>query len=854
MPSKFLLTCILLSSVPLLLFGCNSDQKGKTENSIALHNSALQWRVAPTARMTPGIPLDGVKAVSSGRLHTCALTKNDSVQCWGQGDYGQLGNGQTIDSSVPVDVQAGSTDDSALTGIVAISAGDYHTCALTDAQTVKCWGRGYYGRLGNAERTDSSIPVNVHTSATNTAPLTGITAISSGAYHTCALTNERAVKCWGAGWLGVLGDGNAVDSSTPVNVRTSATDTSPLTGITAISSGQLHTCALTANETLKCWGRGYDGQLGNGGTSDSSFPALVHASATDTSPLTGIAAVSSGAYHTCAVTTTESVKCWGQGTRGRLGNNQTTPSLAPVDVHTSATDASPLTGIASVSSGIHHTCALTTAGTAKCWGRGQDGRLGDGATSGSLTPVNVRAGAKNASALSKIATISAGANHTCASTTRGAVKCWGRGWDGLLGNGPRYSNHSTPVNVRARAGEIAVLTGIAQIDSGRSHTCVVTDTKTVKCWGKGRSGQLGNGETSDSAAPLDVRASAADASPLTEIAAVSSGTQHTCALTTAGTVKCWGNGAWGRLGNDQTADSASPVDVHASATDSSPLSGIVAISSGYSHTCALTNTHSAKCWGEGWSGQLGNGTVVSSSTPVEVRASRTDGTALTGIVALSSGGKHTCALIGNNGPVKCWGYGDGGVLGDGVASDSSAPIDVHTSSTDSSPLMGITAISSGYFHSCALTDNGTVKCWGHGHGGLLGNGETSDSLTPVFVRANNTDSSALGGIVAISSGDFHTCALTDGKSAVCWGRGKSGQLGNGTNADSSIPVRVRQSATSLADLTEISAISSGGGHVCVVTTPGFVKCWGSRNHGRLGNLETGYETTPIDVLRTQVPL
>ena len=328
----------------------------------------------------------GGMMVSASVGHTCALKPNGQVACWGAGSYGRLGNGGETSSSTPVDVQTSSSNSSALSGIAAISSGSYHTCALTSGGNVKCWGRGSYGQLGNGGTDNSSTPIDVQISSTDNSPLGGIAAISSGSYHTCALTSGGKVKCWGRGESGQLGNKGAANSPTPVDVYTSLTNISALSGIAGISSGDSHTCALTTDGNVKCWGHGESGRLGNGGETSSLAPVDVQASSSDNSPLGGIAGISSGHSHTCALTTGGNVKCWGNGLYGRLGNGGPISSSTPVDVHASSSNTSALSSIAAVSSGHSHTCALTTGSNVVCWGRGNYGQLGNGGTTSSLNP------------------------------------------------------------------------------------------------------------------------------------------------------------------------------------------------------------------------------------------------------------------------------------------------------------------------------------------------------------------------------------------------------------------------------------------------------------------------------------
>jgi alpha-tubulin suppressor-like RCC1 family protein len=195
--------------------------------------------------------------ISAGGWHTCALThSNGAVKCWGYNGYGQLGNGSTLDSSTPVEVS--SITDAAP---VQVSAGGRHTCALLSDGTVECWGNGEYGQLGNGSTLDSSTPVEV-------SGITNATQISAGEAHTCALLSVGTVKCWGDNGDGELGNGATDDSSFPVEV-------SGITNAVQISAGGLHTCALLSGGTVKCWGGNGDGELGNGSTLDSSIPVNV---------------------------------------------------------------------------------------------------------------------------------------------------------------------------------------------------------------------------------------------------------------------------------------------------------------------------------------------------------------------------------------------------------------------------------------------------------------------------------------------------------------------------------------------------------------------------------------------------
>jgi alpha-tubulin suppressor-like RCC1 family protein len=355
----------------------------------------------------------------------------------------------------------------------------------------------------------------------------------------------------------------------------------------------------------------------------------------------------------------------------------------------------------------------------------------------------------------------------------------------------------------------AMATRSTAISAGGIHTCALT-SGGVKCWGNNEFGQLGDGTIADKTTPIDV-------SGLTSgVTAISAGTNHTCALTSAGGVKCWGYNFYGELGDGTTTLRTTPVDV------SGLTSGVAAISAGGEDTCALTSAGGVKCWGKNLSGQLGDGTTTSKTTPVDVSG------LASGVTAISAGDRHTCALTSAGG-VKCWGYNEFGSLGDGTTTLRTTPVDV------SGLASGVTAISAGEGHTCALTSVGGVKCWGHNLSGELGDGTNTQRTTPVDV------SGLASGVTAISAGGGHTCALTSAGGLKCWGDNGRGELGDGTNTQRTTPVDV-SGLTSHA-----AAISAGGNHTCALRSAGGAECWGYNFYGQLGDGTTTDKTTPVDV-------
>jgi alpha-tubulin suppressor-like RCC1 family protein len=353
-----------------------------------------------------------------------------------------------------------------------ISTGQYHSCGVTTAGAAKCWGDNAYGGLGDGSVVNSSTPVGVLGLGS------GVASVTAGLYDSCAVTTAGAVKCWGHNALGELGNGTTTDSSTPVDV------VGLNSGVARVSVGQVNTCAVTTGGAVKCWGFNVDGQLGDGTTTSSSTPVGVVGLGS------GGAAVSVGDYHSCAVTTGGAVKCWGENAWGSLGDG-TTPSNVPVTHNVPVGVVGLGSGVSSVTAGLDGSCAVTTAGAVKCWGLNIYGELGNGTTTNSSTPVDVLGLG------SGVAAVSAGGGHTCALTTGGAGKCWGYNPVGELGDGST-TNSSTPVDV------VGLGSGGAAISAGGYHSCVETTGGAVKCWGSNGYGQLGDGTTTSSAIPVAV--------------------------------------------------------------------------------------------------------------------------------------------------------------------------------------------------------------------------------------------------------------------------------------------------------------------------------------------------------------
>ncbi len=535
--------------------------------------------------------------------------------CWGMNVSGQLGNGSvTWLPNSPGDV-IGLTSN-----VVDIAAGISHTCALMDDGRIRCWGDNSLGQLGDGTAyQESTVPVEL-SRITN-----DVVAISAGGWHTCAQMQTGIAKCWGANHTGQLGDGTpSSEPSVPVDVN------EPGVSWVTLSAGGYHSCGLTSTAEVKCWGSNGNGQLGVGATNVIEPPI-------DVVGLSGpVSAISTGDGHACALTAQGGVQCWGANSNGQLGDGTLVSHFTPADVD------GLTTGVVAINAGGKHTCALMNTGTVKCWGHNQFGQLGDQTTWDRLTPVDVAALPKD------VISITAGSEHSCAFTMTGGAWCWGSNLHGQLGVTTAGYGSSTAREVWGLPG------GVVALEAGDDRTCALTSVGGAKCWG-----DLAYGRptvTSEGAPPISYDSQ----SPTDEQGWISGGTliavgeSHNCAFTVAPVLVCWGENVIGRVGWGSypgylLQNSLAPVPV--------PLldgMDIKAISSAYQHDCVVTTRERALfCWGHN---EYGQGGLQMNRTPLKVEGLADE------MIGVSASSTYTCAVTASGG-AKCWGLNMTGNLG-----------------------------------------------------------------------------------------------------------------------------------------------------------------------------------------------
>ena len=566
--------------------------------------------------------LEGATAVVAGDGHTCAIVAGGRVRCWGLNRAGELGDGTTIDSAVPVEVVG-------IQGATSIAAGSNTTCVVVAGGEVRCWG------------SISSDYDNIRTSIAF--PELGVaTAVLMRANDPCVPRPDGGMFC------------------------RKLVDVPGLPGATAVvrdSEGGL-TCALLADGRVECWGGLRNGSLGDGSTEYSDTPIVA-------AGVEGATAIAVGAGLVCAVVPGGNVKCWGHtGISDKDGNDM---ALLPAEI-------TGVSGATSLTIGYRGACAIVADGHVRCWGANDIGQLGDGTRTNSGSAVEVT-GLEGAVALTG-GQVGGYDSHTCALTNTGQVRCWGDDTNGQLGGGTK-STALGPVTVKD-------LSGVTQLSGGgegADDTCAVLDDGTVRCWGAGQFEEPDGGY-------LAVRLAPAGVPGIEGATGLTSGDSHTCAIVSGGKVRCWGIGYAGQLGDSSRTSYGGPSDVPG-------IQGARAIAASSEDTCAALEDGSVWCWGASFflpgGDPSGNGYI---SGPVQMPN-------LEGVTALISGGQHMCAMVAG-GRVRCWGFDGNGELGGGASNPDNpvlVPVEV-------AGLEGATALAAGGEFTCALIADGTVRCWG----------------------------------------------------------------------------------------------------------------------------------------------
>ncbi len=517
----------------------------------------------------------------SAGAHTCAIASDQTVWCWGEGDQGQLGNGQDLASDEPIQVDLGAD-------AVSVSVALGRSCAVLDDQTLWCWGSNSNQVLGlPASTPSSSTPIQIHEDQ-------AWADVRVSLQHTCATDVDGAAWCWGSNWAGQVGDHTSgADNSprlqaAPVGVPALA---EPSNDWVSIVSGGAHGCGVRDDGTAWCWGSRYRGQLGNDDPVDdcsaSNPTACIFTSPQQVDGDGPWGVMAAGSRHTCAFDDSEVLWCWGDNSDGQLGTgglDGASPSMV-----SGGADWDSFTA------GSTHTCGVQADGTLWCWGSGWSGELGNGASgAGASLDIPGQVGAD-----ADWTQVTAGGRFTCGIRDGGELWCWGNNSWGQIGNGETATEQLELQQVPG-TWDHAV--------AGGTHTCAVDSAGFLRCWGANERGQCGQDPSNETVlTPMAVN----DETDWDQLVL---GDEVTCATKTDGTLWCWGTRESGELG-DGTIDREGSSDVPQRVGAESDW---ISISGSAGHVCGVRSDGGAWCWGDNLAGQQGNDTAFISGTPRQV--------------------------------------------------------------------------------------------------------------------------------------------------------------------------------------------------------------------------------------------
>jgi alpha-tubulin suppressor-like RCC1 family protein len=765
--------------------------------------------------------------IAAGTLHSVALKKDGTVWTWGSNYQGQLGDGTLADRAEARAVEG-------LSDVQMVAAGGTFTLALRSDGTVLAWGSNWNDIVPGDGRRLLTQPVVVP-------GLTGVKSIAVYRDRGYAQDGQGRLWVWGTSDRGEnsaatqmsevdaaklpapvirqLGEENqaiALQSdwqSSMVQIAASALEVT--------KNGVAHRFAFEGAVKDVGWGWGValitaPGAVQAAGASGRSPVASV-SNGTAQKPATAAAviqprAVTAAPKGTLTATQTHTIVVNASGTACSVGRNEY-GELGDATLVNRSTFV-PVVGLnnllSKVSTGWYHSLGLRTDGTISAWGYNGYGQLGDGTTVDKVTPIH------GGGTLTGIVDVAAGQYHSVAVKNDGTIWAWGYNGSGQLGNGTTQ-NQSLPVQ--------AISIGSAiQVAAGEYHTLALKSDGTVWAWGYNAYGQLGNGTTTNSSTAVQVTG-------LTNVIRIAAGTYHSMALKNDGTVWTWGYNAYGELGDGGKANSTSIVNV-------SNLTGAVDIAAGDYHSLAVKSDGTVWAWGFNQYGELGNSSTTSQVNAVQV--SQSSGSNFNNIIGVAAGIYYSAALK-NDGTLFAWGHNDYGQLGIGNTTDSVIPVQSSACSLTSfsnvtaSPFSG--RITANQTHSLGVKPDGSVWAWGDNTYGELGDGTTTNRLSPV-------QAAITGAVTQISTGWYHTLALKSDRSVWAWGYNAEGQIGDGTTNQRATPIQV----SSLTGLSAVTGVAAGQYHSVAVKSDGTVWGWGYNAYGQLGDGSTTSRLVPVQAV------
>ncbi len=367
-------------------------------------------------------------------------------------------------------------------GAIKVAVGADHSCAWAVGGRVQCWGKGDFAQIGKAV---AASPKALTVLDAQNEPLSGVRDVALGNRHSCAVSGEGGVLCWGDNSGGQVGSDPLALPSTAVPTRVRDGSGGELTNATRVALGDSHGCALGANGVVFCWGNNDFGQLGSRDFASSPLAQAVVDEAKNA--LVGVTQIAAGDFFNCALTDTGKLYCWGQNSFGQLGAQAGGASSLSHAVEFLPESKMAAAGVEQIAAGGFHACARVASGRVRCWGADDEGQLGGLGAGGSPPSTLVAVATAAGPELEGTADLALGTRHACVLSGGGRAACWGRNASGELGDGTTTATRGARAVLDERG---APAEGARQISLGGQHSCV-SAASTVYCWGSNEFGQLG---------------------------------------------------------------------------------------------------------------------------------------------------------------------------------------------------------------------------------------------------------------------------------------------------------------------------------------------------------------------------
>lgn len=715
------------------------------------------------------------KVIKAGDRHNCGIKTNNKLYCWGNNQYGQIGDGTTGENCSGFPFYANCADKAAPAKVgndtwKEISAARFYTCGIKKFdQTLYCWGDNRYGNIGDGTITNYDVLSGMMIEKNDKPNPTKISndewiRIATGAGHACAIKADGTLYCWGDNNSGQFGDGTIVSKYYPVKANNDKW--------LEITAGESHTCAIKEDDhKIYCWGDNNYGQVGDG-TICGGYPdpcsILIPTKIGDE---TWLKVIASGDY-TCGIKSDQKLYCWGRNDEGQLGNGESCRSHPEI-----CSKSTPIKigddNWNELSLNTYYACGIKADGQLLCWGFGY-----------SMIPTKEKD--------DKWLDIIVGVDNKCGIKTDNNLYCWGDNYRGQLGDGIS-ANKTIP----AKIGDDAW----SEISAGEYHTCGIKTDNTLYCWGNNYRGQLGDGTGIDKDEPSKTNDD--------EWLKIAAKFGQTCAIKADKTLYC-------------TIDKSKLLT---KTDDDSWLQIAVA----YSHSCGIKADSKLYCWGSNYYGQLGNGTNTTKTTPTKIGDDEWS--------AITAGHEYTCGIKKADKKLYCWGHNDAGQLGDGTRGIN-CPDSTNNCADKSIPTKvgddTWSELTAGWAHTCGITTEGKLYCWGGNYYGQVGDGTICGGYPDpciILIPSKIGDDTW----ARIAAGDTHTCGIQTDNKLYCWGENDRNQLGDGTTDDKTVPTKIGDDAW--------SEISAGEYHSCGIKADNKLYCWGDNEYGRLGD-GSAWKTEP----------